>query len=148
MADRSETIVDVLEQEITETAALGTSSAHLENLARLRDLGLHISVDDYGTGLSTLDYLKKIPATEIKIDRSFVQALGKSHSDKLLVHSTIQLAHSLGQKVVAEGVEDRDTLESLRQMGCDIVQGYLLGKPMKFSALVRSIFEERKQRAA
>jgi EAL domain-containing protein (putative c-di-GMP-specific phosphodiesterase class I)/CHASE2 domain-containing sensor protein len=125
--------------EITETAALTTSSNSLHALLELRYLGVDISIDDYGTGMSTLDYLKKIPATEIKIDKSFVQAIEKGHSDKLLVHSTIQLAHALGQKVVAEGVEDSKTLDSLRRMGCDLAQGYLIGRPMDFRSLLKEL---------
>jgi EAL domain-containing protein (putative c-di-GMP-specific phosphodiesterase class I) len=133
--------------EVTETAALNTSG-NLEALLELRYSGVQISIDDYGTGLSTLDYLKRIPATEIKIDKSFVQALGRSRSDKLLVHSTIQLAHSLGQKVVAEGIEDRDTLDALSEMGCDVAQGYFIAKPMKFTSLLRYLVGERKRQAA
>jgi EAL domain-containing protein (putative c-di-GMP-specific phosphodiesterase class I) len=139
---------DRLTLEVTETAALNTSGSSLETLLELRYLGVQISIDDYGTGLSTLDYLKRIPATEIKIDKSFVQALGKSHSDKLLVHSTIQLAHSLGQKVVAEGIEDAETLQALATMGCDVAQGYFIGKPMKLRPLLRMLLSEQKQRAA
>ena len=72
-------------------------------ITRLRELGVNISIDDYGTGLSTLDYLKKIPATEIKIDQSFVKGVADNRSDRLMVQSTVSLAHSLGRKVVAEG---------------------------------------------
>ena len=133
--------------EVTETAALNTSG-NLEALLELRYSGVQISIDDYGTGLSTLDYLKRIPATEIKIDKSFVQALGRSRSDRLLVHSTIQLAHSLGQKVVAEGIEDRDTLDALSGMGCDVAQGYFIAKPMKFTSLMRYLVNEKKGQAA
>jgi EAL domain-containing protein (putative c-di-GMP-specific phosphodiesterase class I) len=137
-----------LSLEITETAALTTSANSLDALLQLRYLGVDISIDDYGTGMSTLDYLKKIPATEIKIDKSFVQAIAKSHSDKLLVHSTIQLAHSLGQKVVAEGVEDSDTLKALERMGCDLAQGYLIGRPMEFRSLLKQLSVRPVQRAA
>jgi EAL domain-containing protein (putative c-di-GMP-specific phosphodiesterase class I) len=131
--------------EITETAALGTTAAHLANLDRLRNLGVHISVDDYGTGLSTLDYLKKIPASEIKIDRSFVQAMHRSEGDRVIVNSTIQLAHSLGRQVVAEGVEDRETLYELSLMGCDIAQGFYIGRPVSLRSLARTLFQERGQ---
>jgi EAL domain-containing protein (putative c-di-GMP-specific phosphodiesterase class I) len=134
--------------EVTETAALNTNAGNIEMLLELRYLGVQISIDDYGTGLSTLDYLKRIPATEIKIDKSFVQALEKSRSDRLLVHSTIQLAHSLGQRVVAEGVEDQDTLNALAAMECDVVQGYFIGKPMEFKALLKQLMREKKERAA
>jgi EAL domain-containing protein (putative c-di-GMP-specific phosphodiesterase class I) len=134
---------DLLTLEITETAALGTTAAHLANLDRLRTLGVEISVDDYGTGLSTLDYLKKIPASEIKIDKSFVQAMHRSEGDRVIVNSTIQLAHSLGRRVVAEGIEDRETLYALSLMGCDLAQGFYIGRPMSFRSLARSLFQER-----
>jgi EAL domain-containing protein (putative c-di-GMP-specific phosphodiesterase class I)/CHASE2 domain-containing sensor protein len=137
---------ELLTLEITETAALGTTAAHLANLDRLRALGVHISVDDYGTGLSTLDYLKKIPASEIKIDRSFVQSMHRSDGDRVIVDSTIKLAHSLGRKVVAEGVEDRETLYALSLMGCDVAQGFYIARPMPFRSLARTLFQERSQR--
>ncbi|MBV9931536.1 MAG: EAL domain-containing protein [Alphaproteobacteria bacterium] len=126
---------ECLTLEVTETATLARAEADLAPLHRLRARGVQISIDDYGTGLSTLDYIKRLPASEIKIDKSFVQAVGKSQSDRLMVHSTIQLAHSLGHKVVAEGVEDMATFETLAAMGCDIVQGFYFAKPMTFKHL-------------
>jgi EAL domain-containing protein (putative c-di-GMP-specific phosphodiesterase class I)/CHASE2 domain-containing sensor protein len=126
---------ECLTLEVTETATLARAEADLAPLHRLRARGIQISIDDYGTGLSTLDYIKRLPASEIKIDKSFVQAVGKSQSDRLMVHSTIQLAHSLGHKVVAEGVEDMATFETLAGMGCDIVQGFYFAKPMTFKHL-------------
>ncbi|TMJ16808.1 MAG: EAL domain-containing protein [Alphaproteobacteria bacterium] len=134
--------------EVTETAAITSSGGNLETLRRLRDMGIQLSIDDYGTGLSTLDYLKRIPASEIKIDKSFVQGAARSHGDKLLVHSTIQLAHSLGRRVVAEGVEDQETLTALRKMGCDAVQGYLIGRPVRFGSVMRQIIQQQRRRAA
>lgn len=122
--------------EVTETAAIAGGEDKLHTLEALRALGVLISIDDYGTGLSTLEYLKKIPATEIKIDQSFVAAVTKSHSDRLMVQSTIGLVHSLGQTVVAEGVEDYATLDALQAMGCDFAQGYLISRPLRFDALV------------
>ena len=134
--------------EITETAALGTTSAHLENLARLRAFGVQISVDDYGTGLSTLDYLKKIPANEIKIDKSFVQAMHRNQGDRVIVDSTIQLAHSLGRRVVAEGVEDREALYALSLMGCDVAQGFFIGRPIPLGALMKQLLDEQGEKVA
>ena len=139
---------ELLTLEITETAALGTTSAHLENLARLRELGVQISVDDYGTGLSTLDYLKKIPANEIKIDKSFVQAMHRNQGDRVIVDSTIQLAHSLGRRVVAEGVEDREALYALSLMGCDVAQGFFIGRPIPLGSLMRQLLDEQGERVA
>jgi EAL domain-containing protein (putative c-di-GMP-specific phosphodiesterase class I) len=134
--------------ELTETAALTGSGQGLEMIARLRDLGLNIAIDDYGTGLSTLDYLKKIPASEIKIDQSFVKGMVDNRSDRLMVQSTIGLAHSLGRKVVAEGVEDRDVLDLLMEMGCDIAQGFAIGRPMSLDSLTKRLASDRKRTAA
>jgi diguanylate cyclase len=133
--------------ELTETAAL-TGGEGIEMMARLRDLGVNISIDDYGTGLSTLDYLKKIPANEIKIDQSFVKGVVDNRSDRLMVQSTIGLAHSLDRKVVAEGVEHREILDALAAMNCDIAQGFAIGRPMSLDSLIRRLASERKRGAA
>ena len=134
--------------ELTETAALADSGESLEMITRLRELGVRISIDDYGTGLSTLEYLKKIPASEIKIDQSFVKAMVDNRSDRLMVQSTIGLAHSLGRKVVAEGVEQREILDLLVEMECDIAQGFAIGRPMSLESLARRLSADRKRSAA
>ena len=134
--------------ELTETTELADGGEALELLSRLRDLGVQISIDDYGTGLSTLDYLKKIPATEIKIDQSFVKGLGDNRSDRLMVHSTIGLAHSLDRKVVAEGVEQAETLDALTEMECDLAQGFVIGRPMSLENLIKRINTDRRRRVA
>jgi diguanylate cyclase len=134
--------------ELTETAALAGSGEGLDMIVRLRDLGINIAIDDYGTGLSTLDYLKKIPANEIKIDQSFVRGIADNRSDRLMVQSTISLAHSLGRRVVAEGVEQKDILDLLTEMECDVAQGFVIGRPMSLDALGKRIASERKRSAA
>ena len=134
--------------ELTETAALAGSGSAVEMLATLRDMGVTISIDDYGTGLSTLEYLKKIPAREIKIDQSFVKAMLENRSDRLMVQSTIALAHSLGRKVVAEGVEQREVLDALVEMKCDIAQGFAIGRPMSLEALIKRITVQRRRQVA
>ena len=134
--------------ELTETAALAGSGDGLDMILRLRDLGVNIAIDDYGTGLSTLDYLKKIPATEIKIDQSFVKGIVDNRSDRLMVQSTIGLVHSLDRKVVAEGVEQRDILELLVEMECDIAQGFAIGRPMSLESLSKRLAADRKRTAA
>jgi EAL domain-containing protein (putative c-di-GMP-specific phosphodiesterase class I) len=134
--------------ELTETAALTDSGEGLEMIANLRGLGIRISIDDYGTGLSTLEYLKKIPANEIKIDQSFVKAMVDNRSDRLMVQSTIGLAHSLGRQVVAEGVEQRDILDVLAEMGCDVAQGYAIGRPMSLETLTKRISGDRRRQVA
>ena len=115
--------------EITESAAMAGDSG-VDELTRLRELGIAISIDDYGTGQSTLSYLKRLPATELKIDRSFVQNVQTSRSDATVVDSTIKLAHALGMKVVAEGVENQEILEALAAMECDVIQGYHISRPV------------------
>ncbi len=139
---------DKLTLELTETAAISGTGNGIDLLNRLRDLGVRIAIDDYGTGLSTLDYLKKMPATEIKIDQSFIKTMRDNRSDLIMVQSTIALAHSLGRTVVAEGVEDPRSLEQLRDMQCDVAQGFIVGRPMSFEELVRRMNSERKRSAA
>ena len=116
--------------EITESAILDDQGHATENLQLLHSLGCRIAIDDYGTGYSSLGYLRRLPVNEIKIDKSFVQRMARDKSDAVIVHSTIDLAHNMGLDVVAEGVEDETTLERLRAMGCDMAQGYYLSKPL------------------
>jgi EAL domain-containing protein (putative c-di-GMP-specific phosphodiesterase class I) len=133
--------------ELTETAALA-NGADTSPLFGLKDLGVRISIDDYGTGLSTLDYLKKVPASEIKIDQSFVKAMREHRSDLVMVQSTIALAHSLGRTVVAEGVENREILDMLVAMKCEVAQGFVIGRPCSLNDLAKRLTGERKKRAA
>jgi len=137
----------LLTLELTETAAL-SNSADTSPLFGLRDLGIRISIDDYGTGLSTLDYLKKVPASEIKIDQSFVKSMRDHRSDLVMVQSTIALAHSLGRTVVAEGVESREILDMLVAMKCEVAQGFIVGRPCSLNDLSKRLVGDRKRRAA
>jgi EAL domain-containing protein (putative c-di-GMP-specific phosphodiesterase class I) len=134
--------------ELTETAALAGDGSDLAPLLKLRELGVRLSIDDYGTGLSTLDYLKKVPASEIKIDQSFIKAMPDHRSDLVMVQSTIALAHSLDRTVVAEGVETQELLDMLRSLGCDTVQGFLIGRPTSAKGLLRRLQDERRRRVA
>ena len=138
----------LLTLELTETAALAGSGPAFDMLASLRDLGITIAIDDYGTGLSTLEYLKKIPASEIKIDQSFVKGIADNRSDRVMVQSTIALAHSLGRKVVAEGVEHQAVLDALVQMKCDVTQGYVIGRPMSLESLTKRLSASRQTSVA
>ncbi|WP_135210418.1 putative bifunctional diguanylate cyclase/phosphodiesterase [Vitreimonas flagellata] len=134
--------------EITETAAMHDPEAALRNIDRYVAAGVRISIDDYGAGLSSLSYLKRIRADELKLDKSFVQSLDKDARDALLVRSTIDLAHSLGMKITAEGIETQETLAVLTAMGCDIAQGYLIGRPAPLSeALAQQGFDQRSSTA-
>lgn len=134
--------------ELTETAALADTGEGLDMIGRLRELGVNIAIDDYGTGQSTLEYLKKIPANELKIDQSFVKGVVDNRSDRLMVQSTINLAHSLGRKVVAEGVEHREILDVLAELGCDIAQGFAIGRPMSIESLLKRVSAGRRRTAA
>ena len=116
--------------EITESAILDDPGHAVENLKRLSALGCKLSIDDYGTGYSSLAYLRRLPLNELKIDKSFVIGMVRDASDNVIVRSTIELAHNMGLVVVAEGVEDEATLERLRTLGCDIVQGFYLSRPL------------------
>jgi EAL domain-containing protein (putative c-di-GMP-specific phosphodiesterase class I)/GGDEF domain-containing protein len=122
--------------EITETAVIGNPDVALGVLAKLTAAGIPVSIDDYGSGLSSLAYLKQINADELKIDKAFVLSLENDAKDALLVKSTIDLAHSLGLKVTAEGVESREALAMLQMMGCDLAQGFHIAKPMELEPLV------------
>jgi EAL domain-containing protein (putative c-di-GMP-specific phosphodiesterase class I)/GGDEF domain-containing protein len=121
--------------EVTETAVIGDPTGALANLHMLAAAGVKIAIDDYGSGLSSLSYLKQLPAHELKIDQMFVSGLVESHRDPLLVRSSIDLAHALDMEVTAEGVDDPMALSLLRVMGCDLVQGYLISHPLAFDAL-------------
>jgi len=116
--------------EVTESAAMQDPDAAIAALTRFAEMGLVISVDDYGAGQSTLGYLKALPAKELKIDQSFVLGMTASRSDQAMVRSTIDLAHELGYKVVAEGVETSEILDMLTGFGCDYAQGWLVGRPV------------------
>jgi EAL domain-containing protein (putative c-di-GMP-specific phosphodiesterase class I)/GGDEF domain-containing protein len=120
--------------EITETAVIDDPERALVNIEKMRNAGLLISIDDYGSGLSSLSYLKQIPAHELKIDKEFVMQLQAQSSDALLIKSTIDLAHGLGMKIVAEGVETGEQLQLLQLMGADVAQGYHISRPLRLDA--------------
>jgi diguanylate cyclase (GGDEF)-like protein len=123
-----------LELEITENTLLFDPGRTATILGRLSDLGVRIAIDDFGTGYSSLGHLKRLPVDVLKIDRSFVMRMTSDTSDAMIVRSTIDLAHSLGLTVVAEGVEDADTWQQLSAIGCDIAQGYAISRPLPTGA--------------
>jgi EAL domain-containing protein (putative c-di-GMP-specific phosphodiesterase class I) len=119
-----------LQLEITEHVLLEDPQRAADTLAGLTDHGVRMSLDDFGTGYSSLVHLRRLPVSELKIDRSFVARLAIDNEDAEIVRCTVDLAHSLGLLVVAEGVEDDETWERLRDLGCDAVQGWLVAAAM------------------
>lgn len=122
--------------EITESAIMDDPQRAEATLYKLSEQGFKLSIDDFGTGFSSLAYLKRLPVNELKIDKSFVMAMDKDESDAKIVKSTIDLAHNLGLSVVAEGVENEVLLDKLRELLCDEAQGYFIAKPMPFDEFV------------
>jgi EAL domain-containing protein (putative c-di-GMP-specific phosphodiesterase class I)/CHASE2 domain-containing sensor protein len=133
--------------EVTESAAMDRPEQAIAALASWRALGVGISIDDYGTGQSSLGYLQKLPATELKIDKSFVQTIVTDSRNAIMVRSTVELAHQLGMKTVAEGIEDEACLQLLGEMGCDTGQGYHIGRPMPAAALGEFLTEDVRRAA-
>ena len=125
--------------EITENAMMLDIERSRRALSDLRALGVQLSLDDYGTGYCSLTYLRDLPLTEVKIDRSFVMHLVPGSTDAAIVASTVALAHTLGMRAVAEGIENPEVLRFLSDLGCDVGQGYLLGRPMSPEKLLQFV---------
>ena len=130
-----------LELEITESVIMVDPARALEILTRLNRMGITLSIDDFGTGYSSLAYLKKLPVNTVKIDKSFVMHMTQDQNDAQIVRSTIDLAHNLGLKVIAEGVENREVWDRLRALGCDEAQGYYISRPLPASELTQWLTE-------
>jgi EAL domain-containing protein (putative c-di-GMP-specific phosphodiesterase class I) len=133
---------DMLELELTETVAMHDPSVSIELMRRLRELGVSLAVDDFGTGYSSLAYLKTLPIQRLKLDRSFVKDIDIDPDGKAICSATIALAHRLGLEVVAEGVETATQQAYLTEQGCDLMQGYLLGRPVP-AALAAALITQR-----
>ena len=124
-----------VELELTESDLMNELESIKEILADFKDKGIKIYIDDFGTGYSSLAYLKNLPIDYIKIDKSFIDEMITDENDKEIVNTTIKLGHALGKIIVAEGVENKETLDLLRKMGCNEIQGYYFAKPMKKDVL-------------
>lgn len=125
-----------LELEITENVLMTDITAAMNTISALQNLGIKVSIDDFGTGYSSLAYLRKLPIDTIKIDRSFIAEVATNDSDLTIVKSMINLSQGLGKRVLAEGVENKDQLNVLRNLGCDAVQGYFIDKPLPEEKLI------------
>ena len=116
--------------EVTESAVMQDTNKVIANLNTLKAMAINLAIDDFGTGQSSLAYLKQLPVNEIKIDRAFVKDIETNNNDALIVGATVKLAHGLGFKVTAEGLENLAGLSYLKESGCDTVQGYFFSKPL------------------
>jgi EAL domain-containing protein (putative c-di-GMP-specific phosphodiesterase class I) len=120
----------LLELEITESVIMADPMRARGVVTRLREMGVKVAIDDFGSGYSSLGYLKSLPVNDLKIDKSFVINMMEDSGDLVIVQSTIELAHNLGLTVIAEGVESDETWRRLRALGCDVAQGWLIGRPL------------------
>jgi EAL domain-containing protein (putative c-di-GMP-specific phosphodiesterase class I) len=128
-----------LELEITEGIMMGDTNTAMDFLTRMHQLGVQMSIDDFGTGFSSLNYLKNLPVHKLKIDQSFVRDIETDQSDAAIVRSIISLGHRLDLKVIAEGVETLEQLDFLRIRGCDEVQGYFFSRPLAADDFIRFV---------
>ena len=143
----------LLEIELTESTAMQNAEEAIVVLGKLKALGLSIAIDDFGTGHSSLSYLKRLPIDVLKIDRSFVQRLGRHAEDETIIQAIIQLAKALDLRVTSEGVETGEQLAFLRAQGCDYGQGYLFSRPLAGVAMAallanRHVVGEREEEPA
>lgn len=127
---------EFLEMEITESTLMSDPERAQLALEKIDAQGVSLAIDDYGTGYSSLAYLKRLPVKTLKLDGSFVQGMMDDEQDKIIVSSTVQLAHNLGLELVAEGVETQDVLNALKAMGCDSAQGYFISRPLDSNKVV------------
>lgn len=134
--DRHDLVPADVTLEITETGDLLNVPGSIGMMQRLVETGVKLSIDDYGTGKATLEYLARLPSHEVKIDRTFITDLDTNRDNLILVRATLEMAHRLGRRVVAEGVENEAVLSVLRRLGCDDAQGYLLSRPIPFPDLL------------
>ena len=137
---------DCLTLEVTEGTIMADPEHALAVLGRLHDRGIRLSIDDFGMGYSSLAQLKRMPVGQLKVDRSFVTYVSEDHDDAAIVKSVTELGHNLGLEVIAEGVEDQQTLDKLIELGCDSVQGFYLARPMSADQTLRWLRDRERQR--
>jgi EAL domain-containing protein (putative c-di-GMP-specific phosphodiesterase class I) len=133
--------------EVTETSLMTNPDQALATMRAITDRGVGLSIDDYGTGYSSLSYMNVLPASELKIDRSFTARLAHDPRTAAIVAGTAELAHRLGMRLVAEGTEDEDTLRRVRELGCDVSQGYLHSRPLAPDIFRQWLSEQAAMRA-
>jgi EAL domain-containing protein (putative c-di-GMP-specific phosphodiesterase class I) len=148
LTDKNGISVRKITIEITESGLIEELSKTLDVLTRLRLNQISLSIDDFGTGYAMMDQLRNVPATELKIDKSFVQSIHRSERDRVIVRKTIELGHEFDMKVVAEGVETEEQLDFLRLHQCDALQGYLFSRPLPVAGLLNWLGQYRSRKAS
>jgi diguanylate cyclase len=133
----------LLTLELTEGAVMTDPEATIAVLHQLSGAGVRLAIDDFGTGFSSLAYRKRLPVDEVKLDKAFVMGMTVDADDEAIVSSTIELAHNLGLRIVAEGVEDRETWEALAALGCELAQGHYVAPPMPAEQATAWLWEHR-----
>ena len=133
---------DFLELELTESAIMDNTEKSLKAVSKLKNIGVHLSIDDFGTGYSSLAYLKRFAVDKLKIDRSFVRDITRNGDDEAITRAIIQMANNLGIATVAEGVEDKNTLTILQELGCDTIQGFLFSPPVQESEFKEFYYQQ------
>jgi EAL domain-containing protein (putative c-di-GMP-specific phosphodiesterase class I) len=136
---RADLEAHTLALDMTETVLIRTSEDNTQALDALKEMGVRLGLDDFGTGYSSLSYLKRLPVDRVKVDKSFVKGLGENATDTALVRMIIDLCHTLGVEVLAEGIETSEQAVLLREMGCDMGQGYYFARPLRGEELAKRL---------
>jgi EAL domain-containing protein (putative c-di-GMP-specific phosphodiesterase class I) len=136
---RADLEAHTLALDMTETVLIRTSEDNTQALDALKEMGVRLGLDDFGTGYSSLSYLKRFPVDRVKVDKSFVKGLGENATDTALVRMIIDLCHTLGVEIVAEGIETSEQAALLRDMGCDLGQGYYFARPLRGEELPKRL---------
>ena len=123
--------------EITESVMIDSDEKALERIDAVKDLGMQVAIDDFGTGYSSLSYLHKFPADMLKIDKSFIDVMNTNEASKKYIAMIISIGHVLKLQVISEGVETQDQIDTLREIGCDYIQGYIWGKPKPYDEALK-----------
>jgi len=143
MLNESGVTPDRLELELTESVVMQDARKADNILSRLSRLGIKLAIDDFGTGYSSLSYLKRFDVDRLKIDQSFVRDMTNNYDDAEIARAIINLGHTLGLEIVSEGVETKEQLELLKQQGCDVIQGYLISRPIPAAEIPAFLKKEK-----
>ena len=135
-----------LEIEITESIMIDSVDKALQCISEIKDMGIQIAIDDFGTGYSSLSYLNNFPANLLKVDKSFIDKMNTSNSSKQYVSAIISIGHIMGFDVISEGVEEPEQIETLKEIGCDFIQGFIWGRPLPQEEAEKLVINDVKEK--